>query len=111
MRNYKPLILSAACLCITNNAYASDEATSHSPELVIGSIMPSSVGASASAYGFTVNAAYDYEFKDGLFAGIAYPDYTAEGSATELLVGYGSLSYDKIKGTLTVTDERLARIR
>ena len=53
-------------------AYAADEA---SPELVIGSIMPSSVGASASAsaYGFTVNAAYDYEFKNGLFAGIAYP--------------------------------------
>jgi hypothetical protein len=68
--------------------------------------MPSSVGASASAsaYGFTVNAAYDYEFKRGLFAGVAYPDYTEEGSATELLIGYGNLSYDKIKGTLTVTD-------
>ena len=106
MRNYKTLLLSAALLCITNNAYASDVATSSSPELVIGSIMPSSVGASgsASAYGFTVNAAYDLEFKNGLFAGIAYPDYTAEGSATELLVGYGSLSYDKIKGTVTVTD-------
>ena len=35
---------------------------------------------------------------------LAYPDYTTEGSATELLVGYGSLSYDKIKGTVTVTD-------
>lgn len=106
MRNHKTLLLSAALLCITNYAYASDAETSPSPELVIGSIMPSSVGASASAsaYGFTVNAAYDYEFKNGLFAGIAYPDYTAEGSATELLVGYGSLSYDKIKGTVTVTD-------
>ena len=112
MRHCKTLILSAAFLCITNNAHAADVATSPSPEtspgpeLVIGSIMPSSVGASASAsaYGFTVNAAYDYEFKNGLFAGIAYPDYTAEGSATELLVGYGSLSYDKIKGTVTVTD-------
>ena len=106
MKNCKPLLLSAALACIAHSAYAADEATSPSPELVIGSIMPSSVGASASAsaYGFTVNAAYDYEFKNGLFAGIAYPDYTAEGSATELLVGYGSLSYDKIKGTVTVTD-------
>ena len=106
MRNYNTLLLSTALLCITNNAYASDVATSPSPELVIASIMPSSVGASASAsaYGFTVNAAYDYEFKNGVFAGIAYPDYTAEGSATELLVGYGSLPYDKIKGTVTVTD-------
>ena len=93
-------------VCIANSAYAADEAISPSPEFVIGSIMPSSVGASASAsaYGFTVNAAYDYEFKNGLFAGIAYPDYTTEGSATELLVGYGSLSYDKIKGTVTITD-------
>jgi hypothetical protein len=106
MKNYKSLFLSAALLCIANSAYAADETTPPSPELVIGSIMPSSVSASASAsaYGFTVNAAYDYEFKNGLFAGIAYPDYTAEGGATELLVGYGSLSYDKIKGTLTVTD-------
>ena len=106
MKNCKTLLLSAALVCIANSAYAADEAISPSPEFVIGSIMPSSVGASASAsaYGFTVNAAYDYEFKNGLFAGIAYPDYTAEGSATELLVGYGSLSYDKIKGTVTVTD-------
>ena len=106
MKNCKTLLLSAALVCIANTAYAADEAISPSPEFVIGSIMPSSVGASASAtaYGFTVNAAYDYEFKNGLFAGIAYPDYTAEGSATELLVGYGSLSYDKIKGTVTVTD-------
>ena len=106
MKNYKTLLLSASLLCIANSAYAADEATSPSPELVIGSIMPSSVGASASAsaYGFTVNAAYDFEFKNGLFAGIAYPDYTAEGGARELLIGYGSLSYDKIKGTVTVTD-------
>ena len=106
MKNFKILTLSAALLCITNNTYASDEATSPSPELVIGSIIPSSVGASASAsgYGFTVNAAYDLEFKNGFFAGIAYPHHTAEGSATELLVGYGALSYDKIKGTVTVTD-------
>ena len=106
MKNYNALLLLAAFLFSANNAYAADEATSPSPELVIGSIMPSSVGASgsASAYGFTVNAAYDLEFKNGLFAGIAYPDYTAEGSATELLIGYGSLSYDKIKGTVTVTD-------
>ena len=106
MKNCKTLLLSAAMVCTANIAYAADETISPSPELVIGSIMPSSVGASASAsaYGFTVNAAYDYEFKNGLFAGIAYPDYTAEGSATELLVGYGSLSYDKIKGTVTVTD-------
>ena len=106
MKICKTLILSAALACITNSAYAADKATSPSPELVIGSIMPSSVGASASAsaYGFTVNAAYDYEFKSGLFAGIAYPNYTAEGDATELLIGYGSLSYDKIKGTVTVTD-------
>ena len=106
MKIYKTLILTSALLCIANNAYASDEEASPSPELVIGAIMPSSVGASAStsAYGFTVNASYDYEFKNGLFAGIAFPDYTAEGTATELLVGYGSLSYDKIKGTLTVTD-------
>jgi hypothetical protein len=106
MKNCKTLLLSAALVCIANSAYAADEAISPSPEFVIGSIMPSSVGASASAsaYGFTVNAAYDYEFKNGLFAGIAYPDYTTEGSATELLVGYGSLSYDKIKGTVTITD-------
>ena len=106
MKNLKTFLLSAALLCITNNAYASDEAASPSPELVIGSIMPSSVGASASAsgYGFSVNAAYDLEFKNGLFAGVAYPHYTAEGSATELLLGYGVLSYDKIKGTVTVTD-------
>ena len=106
MKNCKTLLLSAALGCIANSAYAADETISPSPEFVLGSIMPSSVGASASAsaYGFTVNAAYDYEFKNGLFAGIAYPDYTAEGSATELLVGYGSLSYDKIKGTVTVTD-------
>ena len=106
MKNYKTLLLSASLLCIANSAYAADEATCPSPELVIGSIMPSSVGASASAsaYGFTVNAAYDFEFKNGLFAGIAYPDYTAEGGARELLIGYGSLSYDKIKGTVTVTD-------
>ena len=106
MKNYKALLLSTSLLCIANSAYAADEATSPSPELVIGSIMPSSVGASASAsaYGFTVNAAYDFEFKNGLFAGIAYPDYTAEGGARELLIGYGSLSYDKIKGTVTVTD-------
>ena len=106
MKNCKTLLLSAALVCIANTAYAADEAISPSPEFVIGSIMPSSVGASASAtaYGFTVNAAYDYEFKNGLFAGIAYPDYSAEGSATELLVGYGSLSYDKITGTVTVTD-------
>ena len=67
--------------------------TSPSPELVIGSIMPSSAGHQhRHQHGFTVSAAYDYEFKNGLFAGIAYPNYTAEGSATELLVGYGSLS-------------------
>ena len=91
---------------LPKHAVAETSESSLQPELVIGSIMPSSVGASASAsaYGFTVNAAYDYEFKNGLFAGIAYPDYTTEGSATELLVGYGSLSYDKIKGTVTVTD-------
>ena len=106
MKNCKTLLLSAAMVCTANIAYAADETISPSPELVIGSIMPSSVGASASAsaYGFTVNAAFDYEFKNGLFAGIAYPDYTAEGSATELLVGYGSLSYDKVKGTVNVTD-------
>ena len=106
MKNCKTLVLSVALACIANSAHAEDKAASPSPELIIGSIMPSSVGASASAtaYGFTVNAAYDYEFKNGLFAGIAYPDYTAEGSATELLIGYGSLSYDKIKGTVTVTD-------
>lgn len=106
MKKYKAALLSAALLLSANSAFAVDESTSPSPELVIGSIMPSSVGASgsASAYGFTVNAAYDLEFKNGLFAGIAYPDYTAEGGARELLVGYGSLSYDKIKGTVTVTD-------
>jgi hypothetical protein len=106
MKNCKTFVLSAALACVSYSAYAEDKATSPSPELVIGSIMPSSVGASASAtaYGFTVNAAYDYEFKNGLFAGIAYPNYTEEGSARELLLGYGSLSYDKIKGTVTVTD-------
>ena len=67
MKNCKTLLLSAALVCIANTAYAADEAISPSPEFVIGSIMPSSVGASASAtaYGFTVNAAYDYEFKYG----------------------------------------------
>ena len=106
MKNCKTLLLSTAMVCTANIAYAADETISPSPELVIGSIMPSSVGASASAsaYGFTVNAAFDYEFKNGLFAGIAYPDYTAEGSATELLVGYGSLSHDKVKGTVNVTE-------
>ena len=113
MRKHSALLISAALLFTMNNVHAADVDTSPAdvdtspgPELVIGSIMPSSVGASASAsaYGFTVNAAYDYEFKNGLFAGIAYPDHTAEGSATELLIGYGSLSYDQIKGTLTITD-------
>lgn len=106
MKSYNIFLISAVVACIANNAFAADKATSPSPELVIGSIMPSSVSASssASAYGFTVNAAYDNEFKNGLFAGIAYPNYTAEGGARELLIGYGSLSYDKIKGTVTVTD-------
>lgn len=106
MKTCNIFLISAAFACITGNTFALDKATSPSPELVIGSIMPSSVSASASAsaYGFTVNAAYDYEFKNGLFAGIAYPNYTAEGGARELLIGYGSLSYDKIKGTVTVTD-------
>jgi len=106
MKNCKTLVLAAALACIANSACAADTAASPSPELVIGYIMPGSVGASASAtaYGFTVNAAYDYEFKNGLFAGIAYPNYTAEGGATELLLGYGGLSYERIKGTVTVTD-------
>ena len=66
MKNCKTLLLSAALVCIANSAYAADETISPSPELVLGSIMPSSVGASASAsaYGFTVNAAFDYEFKN-----------------------------------------------
>ena len=100
------LFISVALACIAENTFAADKATSPSPELVIGSIMPSSVGASASAsaYGFTVNAAYDYEFKNGLFAGIAYPNHTAKGGARELLIGYGSLAYDKITGNVTVTD-------
>jgi len=106
MKRLSMLTLTAMAMLLPNYAAAETSESSPQPELVIGSIMPSSVGASASAsaYGFTVNAAYDYEFKNGLFAGIAYPDYTAEGSATELLIGYGSLSYDKIKGTVTVTD-------
>ena len=106
MKRLSTRMLTTMAMLIPNYAVAETSEISPQPELVIGSIMPSSVGASASAsaYGFTVNAAYDYEFKNGLFAGIAYPDYTAEGSATELLVGYGSLSYDKIKGTVTVTD-------
>lgn len=106
MKNFKTLVLTAAFACIATSACAADTAASPTPELVIGYIMPGSVGASASAtaYGFTVNAAYDYEFKNGLFAGIAYPNFTAEGGATELLLGYGSLSYERIKGTVTVTD-------
>ena len=106
MKRLSTLTLTTMAMLLPNYAVADTSESSIQPELVIGSIMPSSVGASASAsaYGFSVNAAYDYEFKNGLFAGIAYPDYTAEGSATELLVGYGSLSYDKIKGTVTVTD-------
>ena len=106
MKRLSMLTLTAMAMLLPNYAAAETSESSPQPELVIGSIMPSSVGASASAsaYGFTVNAAYDYEFKNGLFAGIAYPDYTADGSATELLIGYGSLSYDKIKGTVTVTD-------
>ena len=106
MKRLSTLTLTTMAMLLPNYAVADTSESSIQPELVIGSIMPSSVGASASAsaYGFTVNAAYDYEFKNGLFAGIAYPDYTAEGSATELLVGYGSLSYDKIKGTVTITD-------
>ena len=106
MKRLFMLTLTAMAMLLPNYAAAETSKSNPQPELVIGSIMPSSVGASASAsaYGFTVNAAYDYEFKNGLFAGIAYPDYTADGSATELLIGYGSLSYDKIKGTVTVTD-------
>ena len=106
MKRLSMLTLTAMAMLLPNYAAAETSESSPQPELVIGSIMPSNVGASASAsaYGFTVNAAYDYEFKNGLFAGIAYPDYTADGSATELLIGYGSLSYDKIKGTVTVTD-------
>ncbi|MDC3234962.1 hypothetical protein OBB02_02850 [Candidatus Puniceispirillum sp.] len=106
MKQLYTLVTLAAALWLPINAGAETAENSPQPELVIGSIMPGDVGTSASgtAYGFTVNAALDYEFKNGLFAGIAYPSHTEEGSATELLVGYGSLSYDKIKGTLTVTD-------
>ena len=106
MKRLSMLTLTAMAMLLPNYAAAETSESSPQPELVIGSIMPSSVGASASAsaYGFTVNAAYDYEFKNGLFAGIAYPNYTATGGATELLLGYGSLSYERIKGTVTVTD-------
>lgn len=106
MQQLSVFVLTTLALSLPNYAVAEARESEPQPELVIGSIMPSSVGASASAsaYGFTVNAAYDFKFKSGLFAGIAFPDYTAESSATELLVGYCSLSYDKIKGTVTVTD-------
>ena len=80
---------------------ASDEATSPSPEFVIGSIMPSSVGASASAsaYGFTVNAAYDYEFKNGLFM-VLPTRITRQCNGTRWMATYHMTK----TGTLTVTD-------
>ena len=106
MKKLCTLLTLAAALWLSSNAGADTADNSPRPELVIGSMVPGDVGLSASgtAYGFTVNAALDYEFKNGLFAGIAYPSYTEEGSATELLIGYGNLSYDKVKGTVTITD-------
>ena len=72
MKDYKTVILTSALLCIANNAYASDEEASPSPELVIGAIMPSSVGASASVNGDIKALAAIYSWKtghDGLYAG------------------------------------------
>ena len=106
MKNPYKLLIVTAALWLPINAGAETTDSSPKPELVIGSIIPGDVGISASgtAYGFTINASLDYEFKNGLFAGIAYPSYTEHGSANELLVGYGSLSYDKVKATATITD-------
>ena len=36
--------------------------------------------------------------------GIAYPTFSENGGAAELLLGYGALSYDKISGSGTATD-------
>ena len=57
------------------------------------------VSASGTAYGFSYSASYDWQFSDGIFAGIAYPTFSEDGGAEELLLGYGSLSYDKISGS------------
>ena len=106
MKKLHRLAILTMAFLLPSNAGAETADNGPKPELVIGSIMPGTVGISASgtAYGFTVNAAFDYEFKNGLFAGIAYPSYTEEGSANELLIGYGSLPYDKVIGTVTITD-------
>ena len=55
------------------------------PELVLGFIQPSDVGVSESgtAYGFSYSASYDWQFSDGIFAGIAYPTFSDDGSAGE----------------------------
>ena len=53
------------------------------PELVLGFIQPSDVGVSESgtAYGFSYSASYDWQFSDGIFAGIAYPTFSDDGRA------------------------------
>ena len=104
-------VLSFVVTLISGNAALADQSGSNAangpkPELVLGYIQPSDVGVSASgtAYGFSYSASYDWQFSDGIFAGIAYPTYSEDGGAEELLLGYGSLSYDKISGSGTATD-------
>ena len=86
--------------------YGSNLAEEPKPELVLGFIQPSDVGVSqtGTAYGFSYSASYDWQFSDGIFAGIAYPAFSEDGGAQEILLGYGSLSYDKISGSGTATD-------
>ena len=105
MHSVKYFLVSFIILNIFSGNVLSDE-SELKPELVIGSIMPSSVGASASAsaYGFTATASYDLDFENGNFAGVAFPILTENGSATELLIGYGNISYDKLRATATLSD-------
>ena len=105
MRPVTYIFMSFLFLTVFSGSTLSQESKAK-PELVIGSIMPSSVGAtsSASAYGFTATASYDLDFKNGTFAGIAFPILTENGTATELLIGSGFISYDKLTGTATLSD-------
>ena len=111
MKKIKISLFTFVLTLISSNAALADQSGSNvangpKPELVLGYIQPSNVGVTASgtAYGFSYSASYDWQFSDGIFAGIAYPTFSDDGGAEELLLGYGSLSYDKIAGSGTATD-------
>lgn len=80
---------------------------SESPEIVISAIDPGDItgGANATAFGFTVDATYKLEFDSpGYFVGVAIPKQYSQEASTELLLGYGSINYDQMTGTVNVTD-------